>query len=355
MYDVLCDISAFRYYRTPPQVIALCPPLPNRGSDPLRHALKTHPFTQEISGLPIHLLARTIHARTNATSIKSHLLTGELPFGLIEETPLDVEVSSPLLTLFQMGRRIPEAHLIMAMYEFCGWFTVFKPSVTIESLLNAHTSELEAISSRWRRVHDVGGQPTDLWQRPPLIEIDELQRFANVMREARGGRIFWQAAQYVTGITASPFEVQASMLLGLPRQKGGEGFPQLQNNQRIKLSKAARTISGQANCYADITLEGKRGARPLVIECQGRSVHSGEISSISDSNRSTALQQMGYDILLLSYTQISNQRNFDIIRKMIAMKLGVRYRQKGSLLVKRENALRKDLFIDWNLLGSWNK
>lgn len=355
MSDILCDISAFRYHRTPPQVIALCPPIPPFESDARRRAFKTHPLVKEVIGAPAHALVADAGKRAHTASIKTHLAAGELPFGAIADTPLGVSVSSPAFTLFQMGRRIPEAHLIMAMYEFCGWFTVFKPSPTIESLLNEHASELEAISPRWKRVRDANGQPTDLWQRPPLVEIDELQRFANVMREARGGRIFWQAAQCVTGVTASPFEVQASMLLGLPRQKGGEGFPQLQNNQRIKLSKAARTISGQANCYADITLEGKRGARPLVIECQGQSIHNSQRAAISDSDRTTALHQMGYEVLLLSYGQIAKQSNFDVIRKLIAKKLETAYQAKGSLLVAKEATLRRDLFIDWNMLGSWQK
>lgn len=355
MDDILCDISAFRYHRTPPQVIALCPPFPANGSDHLRHALKAHPFVGEIIGLPVHLLTTNRQARTNAACIKHHLITGELPFGSLEQTPLNIDVASPLLTLFQMGRHIPETHLIMAMYEFCGWFTTFRPSPAISDLLETNSSTLKAISSSWRRVNDANGRPTDLWQRPPLTNVDELQRFASFMHEFRGGRTFYRAAQRVTGITASPFEAQASMLLALPRKRGGEGFEGLQNNQRIVLSKPASIISGQRACYADILLANPINKTSLVIECQGKVAHDNSASAISDSNRATALQQMGHDILLLSYPQISRPENFDIIRKMIAAKLGVRYRQKGRTLVEQEHTLRRDLFIDWNLLGSWNK
>lgn len=354
MSDVLCDISAFRYYRTPPQVIALCPPLPALESDPRRRAFKSHPLIREVIGVPAHSLVVNARNRTSTASVKTHLLTEELPFGAIIDTPLDIGITSPLLTLFQMSRRIPETHLIMAMYEFCGWFTIFKPSPFIESLLNKHASSLEAISPSWKRVCDGNSRPTDLWQRPPLIEVDELQRFANSMRNIRGGKTFSQAAQYVTGVTASPFEVQASMLLGLPRQKGGEGFKELRNNQRIKLSRAACALSGQANCYADILLEGERG-KALVLECQSKLVHDSKQAVISDFDRATALQQMGYDILLLSYHQITKQGNFDIIRNLIAEKLGLKYQAKGHLLASKESTLRRDLFIDWNTLGSWSK
>lgn len=353
MSDVLCDISAFRYYRTPPQVLALCPPAPKFETDRQRYSLKSHPLVKESIGVPIHLFAKSRQARTGAKGIRFHFLERELPFGSIRSTPLDIGVVSPLLTLFQMGMHIPETHLVMAMYEFCGWFSIFKPSQNLEDLLEQHFMALDARSFSWRRSADDKGHATDLWQRPPLVEIDELHAFADAMRNTRGGATFYRASQQVTGITASPFEVQTSMLLSLPRKNGGEGFANLQNNQPIKLSKAAFVLSGRKSCYADILFENNN--KSLIIECQGASVHGNATSSILDSNRTTALQQMGYDVLLLSYAQIARQSNFDIVRKMIASKLNLKYRQKSDLSAKRERELRRDLFIDWNTLGSWSK
>ena len=43
----------------------------------------------------------------------------------------------------------------------------------------------------------------------------------------------------MTGQTASPFEVQTSMLVSLPRDEGGMGID-ITNNARIPLSEAAR-------------------------------------------------------------------------------------------------------------------
>ena len=64
------------------------------------------------------------------------------------------------------------------------------------------------------------------------------------MKSERGGRRFARAAKRVTGVTASPFEVQASMLFSTLRCKGGEGFSGFVNNERIPLSTSQGASMG---------------------------------------------------------------------------------------------------------------
>ena len=80
-------------------------------------------------------------------------------------------------------------------------------------------------ANSWRRVTGQDGKPTSLWQRSPLISLDELRQFAVATKGMRGNRRFAKAAKTVTGATASPFEAQTSILLTQSRRKGGEGFP----------------------------------------------------------------------------------------------------------------------------------
>lgn len=351
----LCDISAFRYHRTPPQVVMLCPPLPPINPGRKKQRLNAHPLVSEVMGTPLHTLARSKSERPRSSSLQPHLMTGDIPFGSIQSTPLGADTTSPLLTLFHLAQHIPETHLIMALYEFCGWFTVFKPTPRIEALLReAERSSLIDSSFGWRRMRNATGAPSDLWQRPPLIDLGELADFANAMSSRRGGASFLRAAQQVTGITASPFEAQASMLLSLPRSRGGEALPGLANNQRIALTREATHLSGKTACYADILFEGGKAA-PLIIECQGKSAHANAAAVMSDSDRTTALQHMGYDVILLTYSQIAQQSQFHIVKKLIATKLGISLRSKTPKLQKAENDLRRDLFIDWNMLGSYDK
>lgn len=355
MEYTLCDISAFRYHRIPPQVIMLCPPLSRPSIGKRQRELAEHPLASDALGLPLHLLADDRRTRSRSSSAIPHVLSGELPAGSVQSSPLGMNVTSPLLTLFQMARHLPEAHLVMALYEFCGWFGIFKPTERINALLReAERNSLIESSFGWRRVKSTNGNVTSLWKRPPLIDLDELQAFARDMQSIRGGQTFLRAARSVTGIAASPFEVQTSILLSLPRSCGGEGFAGLANNRRISLSPEASRIAGKSNCYADILFNDAED-KPLIIECQGKVAHDSASALISDSDRTTALQHMGYDVMLLTYSQISHYNRFDIVRRDIAQKIGKPYLEKGARLAKAEQALRRDLFIDWNALGTYRK
>ena len=76
----------------------------------------------------------------------------------------------------------------------------------------------------------------------------------------------------MTGQAASPFEVQTSMLISLPRDEGGQGI-EIANNARIPLSEAARSLYDKTCCYADILIESATDSMGVILECQGRSAH----------------------------------------------------------------------------------
>ena len=82
------------------------------------------------------------------------------------ETTMGFRVTNPLATLFTMARFVSEIGLVLAIYEFCGWFSVFEPSAaaeaelvkaegaaqdtTAESLFDLDESQNEA---QWKRVY----------------------------------------------------------------------------------------------------------------------------------------------------------------------------------------------------------
>ena len=72
---------------------------------------------------------------------------------------------------------------------------------------------------------------------------------------------------------------------------------------------------------------------------------------MSDSDRATALQQMGYNVMLLTYQQIADAKNFDIVRHMLFEEIGLKYREKTERQLDAQRNLRRELFIDWNTLG----
>lgn len=81
--------------------------------------------------------------------------------------------------------------------------------------------------------------------RKPLIELHELHEYASKMKRRKWGTKFYNAAQLVTGIAASPLEVAAILLLSLPRSRGGAGFRNVYVNDLTPLTASAQSIAGQ--------------------------------------------------------------------------------------------------------------
>ena len=133
MDEIVCANTAFRYWRCPPQVRDLYPRLPN--SEDGWRALSQSPFVVDVLKTPIITttvpggvnyhsgLRTTIHC-DDASGVDSTL-----------ETAMSFRVTDPLATLFTMARFVSPTDLVLAMYEFCGWFSVFKPTAAIEAEL----------------------------------------------------------------------------------------------------------------------------------------------------------------------------------------------------------------------------
>lgn len=347
----LCNKSAFNYLRTPPQVLGLYPPITEDPQDSNHLKLASSPIVSDILHQPLHRLIAQQKQCGYTKLYRSHFIKYELPSGSLVETDHGFQITSPAMTLLSLASSISREHLLMTAYELCGSFTVFNPCKRTDSLLEkALLQGLINPNDGWQRVMDVDGHGTTLWKRPPLITRAELEAFCRHAQGFHGVKHLNWVAMHMTGETASPFEVEASMLLSLPRSAGGEGLTIL-NNHRIQLSATAQTIYPHASCYADILIEGKSSNAGVVIECQGRSVHANEAASISDSNRATALTSMGYEVILLTHEQLVNKRAFSAVLDIITRKAGIKRRPKNKKQLIAEENLRQELFINWNTLG----
>lgn len=351
MSEVFCGPTAFKLHRIPPQVIGLCPPLPQPRGDKNRTELRSHPVVREVLGTPLHRLAFSRNELSNGRLFRDHFWSGECPFGSIWEHELGVNVTSPSMTLLGLASAITFPQLLMAVYEMCGGFAVFRPSEAIEEAMRKYWHGGSERLGFWKRVMSTKGVPTSLWMRPPLLDLDELKRFASEVTGHRGARPLAEAAELMTGPCDSPFEVQTSPLLGLPRRLGGMGFTDIENNKVIRLSSDARALCGKSTCRADIYLEARGTHRPVDIECQGAMVHDSGESAISDSRRTAALQSMGIDVVPVTFDQVSDPRGFDALTTLVAKRSGRKLMPKTEGLQRRELDLRRNVLIDWDTLG----
>lgn len=235
----------------------------------------------------------------------------------------------------------------MACHEMCGSFAVFKPCErTQQQLDEAISLKLIPPNCGWERVNDTEGNDTNLWKRTPLLTAADIAAFAKQAAGLRGVKQLRWAAEHMMGQTASPFEVQTSVLVSLPRDEGGMGI-NIANNVRIPLSDAARSLYDKTCCYADILIESSTDSMGVILECQGRSAHDSEAASLSDAERTTALTSMGYDVIQITYDQIKDKKSFTNIAELIHKKAGFPYIPKTDQERTTEDALRRELLVDW--------
>lgn len=268
------------------------------------------------------------------------------------ETEHGFLVTSPLLTAFIMSRHLTDLQLLLVLAEMCGLFAVCALPATLEvELSRAIDSGTISTTLGWVRCPSEGGAASNLWRRDALALDGDLDRFCSDVCGMRYGNRFMAVSHLVPLGAASPFEVEAYLLLGLPRALGGEGFCGIELNVKVVLSTSARAIVGKTCVYIDLLLSSPDGRRQVAIECQGKASHGRAGDGLRDADRMTALQAMGYDVLLLTHGQISDEDRFRAIVKAVCRMLDVEYRDKSSDEQRVEALLRSELFVDWTKLG----
>lgn len=384
MDEIVCANSAFRYWRCPPQVRDLYPRLPN--SEEGWQALSQAPFAADVLKTPI--ITTTPPGGVNYHSglrITIHCAEAS-GVGDALETTMGFRVTNPLATLFTMTRFISSVDLSLAMYEFCGWFSVFEPTATAEAELSkaedtAEDATTESLfefdesqdETQWKRVYarvkvkeqvntkETNSQKktkevtklkgTSLWMRKPLIELNELHEYARKMKNRKWGAKFYKAAQIVSGIAASPLEVAGILLLSLPRSCGGAGFRNVYVNDLTPLTTAAQSIAGQKVCYGDIVIVNPTIMKAGIVELQGEVIHGSGAVLDHDAKRMTALQSMGYDVFLVTHDMLNDAEQLDAIVRSLCSRLELRYRCKTKAQKTAEMELRANVLCNWQEIG----
>lgn len=346
----LCSQSAFNYHRIPPQVLGLYPAVSLDNMDRRCCNLGNHAFVEDLLHMPLHRFVFSREQVGSRSLFKSHLLTQEPPPGSFRQTEHGFDVASPEFTLLNLATQVSRNQLLMACYEMCSSFAVFTPCERAQHQLD-ETISLKLIppDCGWKRVVDTKGNDTNLWKRAPLLTTADIAAFAKQAAGLRGVKQLRWAAERMTGQTASPFEVQTSMLISLPRDEGGLGI-EITNNARIPLSEAARSLYDKTCCYADILIESSTDSMGVILECQGRSAHGSEAASLSDAERATALTSMGYDVIQITYEQIKDTKSFNNVAELIHKKAGLPFCPKTEQERAAEDALRRELLVNWDEL-----
>ena len=385
MDEIVCANTAFRYWRCPPQVRDLYPRLPSSEDD--WRALAQSPFVVDVLKTPVITVAPPGCCNHHSGLRSTIRWEGASNSGTTIDTHLGFSVTNPLNTLFTMTRFVSQMHLVLAMYELCGWFSVFEPTPAAEMQLKMAAKENRQSSTQdlfevdegedeapWKRVYArvsvkapenetqtnerADGREvtkfkgTSLWMRRPLIELSDLHQFADKVKSQMWGKQFYDAAQQVIGIAASPLEVAGILLLSRPRRLGGAGFTHVYTNDLTPLSKTAQSIAGQKVCYGDIVIVNPAPMKGAIIEIQGEVIHGSGAILDHDAERMTALQSMGFDVFLVTHDMLNDSKQLDIIVRSVCDRLGIRYKAKTATMKSAETRLRANVLCNWLEIGN---
>lgn len=386
---IICDISAFMYWRTPPLVrlLASAP----EDDDLLRNTVepgRLRAMRDELAeesllwgsargmrlrrahygaaadslrraaavlapgrDAPVDVLVTSPASRRRSALVRPRVWPGPPEAGGLARAGEGVVVVSPELALQQLAARASLMRTVLLASELCGSFSVYVPPGPVRALLQelADAGRVPKVMG-WSPSLDPGGRITSLWSRPALTTPARLGELARASAVPRGRARLNEAASLVVPGAASPFEVRAGALLGLPAERGGEGHAGLSHNHRVGLSSRARAIARRASCYCDLFWDGDGARRPLDVECQSALSHLGESSALSDADRSAALQLMGLEVINVTYGQISDPRRFEALAELVAERLGEGRPPRDDAFLRRREALRAELFASWERL-----
>lgn len=356
MRTVLCDISAFEFWRTPPCVLRIADNALDLSVPADRQALHAVPRFLGGVRVPLHVLVFERNGLHRARSLVRHLWSGELPAGSVVDIDGYHAVTSPEMTLLLMARHLSLPHLLLAMYELTGSYAEVR-------LAGRERQEIQRFidgagwrgGDGWRPVLTGGGALTGLWMRDPLTTAERLQRFADRVGGARGIARFRRALSLLAGSASSPFEAKTAMLMGLPRRLGGYGVGPLSLNRPVAFDRAARIVSGKSRAFVDLYLEPTRRLAALGVECQGRVVHGPGGVNEGDADRLLALERMGLPTVLVTYRQVCEADRFRELMRLISEKRGGRLREKSARQQGAERDLRYELFQGWGELWRENR
>lgn len=389
MDALICDISAFLYWRTPPVVRLLTSA---REDDPLllslfnpervRNCRRAPAASSALLGawagssltrahygaagvalmsaaplfagsldLPVDLLVEEPSQRRASRLARPRVWGAPVPEGAVVDLGRGMGVVAPIVALHQLAGRASPVRTVLLASELCGSFAVYEPPGPVRALLQELVDErrLPRLSG-WSPALDARGQISRVWSRPPLLSVERLAEWASSSEVVRGRERLAGAARLVVPAAASPFEVQTGVLMGFSPRRGGEGYDGFVHNRRIELPSAAARIARRSSCVCDLYWEGGEGRRALDLECRSSLSHLGESSAISDADRSAALQLMGIEVVELTYGQLADPARFEAFSGLVAEKLGVPPRERTAAQRLRQARLREEVLVDWERL-----
>ena len=393
---VICDVSAWQYWRTPP-VVRDADLLPGEltgerlaqaaellGISPATLAGRTNArdadravctrLYGDLQGVeaPVHVMVPAGSSMHHSSLVVPHLLPEWLGPEQVVSLGNGLAVLSPEVTLLYGTRRRGAVAVAKMMFEACGLYALFHPTprarLTIGHLAENGTFEqlvrdaapiygysdeqgrpLGAYGPlgepfEWIPYVEDDGTPDDMWKRPPLTSVARLHEAAAAIGERRGMADGLRALKMTSNGSASPAETMANLLLCSGTWCGGESWGKPDLNRQIDYTDVAKRLSHRQFAIGDAVWADRR----CVLEVASLTHHGEDYRRLADARRRAALESMGYTVGELMPEQLADLSLLDASLPSLAERFGFELQARTPAFLKRRRALYDALVKrDW--------
>jgi len=229
-------------------------------------------------------------------------------------------VASPELCFFQMASKLSFVKLIELGYELCGTYSFILPEDV------SADEEIEA--SRETAYNLV-----------QLTNKKKLTAFVAQMPGKHGKKKATRALKYIIDGSGSPMETILAILLVLPINLGGYGFPLPEMNRRINPKAAMRKGASKQYYKCDLCWKDFN----VAVEYDSYLYHSDSTGIAGDSIKRGDLALSGIDVITVTNRQINSVGEFGKVAKQIASKLGRQIQIRNPRFTDVQSELRNQL------------
>ena len=261
--------------------------------------------------MPIHILVGSENARKVSKRYTSHISSGQFPSGSFIKAVPGLIVSSPELCFIQMASELSLIKLIMLGFELCG------------------TYRLDPANEPERGFRDD----------QPLTSVAKLDTYVAKATGLKGRTKARRALRYIADNSASPMETALAMLLTLPYQLGGYGFPMPLLNCRIDIKTDVRRAANKSRLYCDLYWPDMQ----VDVEYDSDTYHAKPDRIAKDATRRNALISVGVNVITVSRRQIVNTGELRKVAEVLGKLLGKRLQYPKKFLMQHA-LLRQELF-----------
>jgi len=300
---------------------------------------------EKISGLslPLDVTVSAVDSRRPTQIFRPHVFAGVMPDRCLVNIDNELLVASPEFCFFQMANEIPLVKLIELGYELCGSYSLPAFGTADEDFAVEAVESADEDLVAEAADEDFTAKAADkdtAFNVEPLTRKKRLEAFVSQMTGKHGRKRAARALRYIADGSASPMETILAILLVLPNNLGGYGFPLPEMNRKIESKPTTSGYLGKQFYKCDLFWKGSA----VAAEYDSDLYHSGFEKISDDSIRKIDLSLSGINVVTVTNKQIHSIEEFDKVARTIASKMGRRIQIRNSEFAAERHKLRSFLF-----------